>query len=463
MPTAVALYLRMSEDRSGDGLGVERQRADCRAYAARRGWTVAEEYIDNDVSASSGKIRPSYKRMLADVEARRVDGVVAWDLDRLHRRPTELEAFISLADSRGLALGTVGGEVDLGTAAGRLHARIMGSVARHEIEHKSERQTLAARQAAQLGKPTGGPRPFGYRAGGMALDDREAPAVRRAYADLLAGVSLREVGRQWDAAGLMTSRNGTWTGTQVKAVLLRARNAGLRTYRGEVVGPAQWAGIVDEPTWRAAVALLSEPGRRSSPGFAVRWLMSALARCGTCGDVVTSAGTASIRRDGDRRIVYRCKTRKHVARHAQPVDDLVTELVIARLSRPDAAGLLIDKDRPDASSLVTEAAEIRRRLDELAAAYAEGAIDLGQLTTASDSLRTRLRSTEARQASSRRAPILAGVADAADVRAAWEALPFERKRAVIDLLMVVTVEPVPTQGARVFDPSLIRIDWKVST
>ncbi len=462
MPSAVALYLRMSEDRTGEGLGVDRQRAECAAYAERRGWTVAGEYVDNDVSATSSKARPAYRRMLAAVEAGTVDGIIAWDLDRLHRRPTELEAFIGLADRHALALGTIGGDVDLGTAAGRLHARIMGSVARHEIEHKSERQVVAARQAASLGKATGGPRPFGYAVGGMTLDDRETTEVRRAYADVLAGVSLREVARRWNGAGLVTSRQGTWGATQVRAVLLRARNAGLRTYRGEVVGLAQWPGIVDEPTWRAAVALIGDPSRKTSPGFATRWLLSALARCGVCGATVSSAGTARIRRDGERRTVYRCRTRQHVARDARPVDDLVTRVVLARLSQPDASGLLADRDAPDATALVTEAGTIRGRLDEVAAAYAAGALDLGQLTTASDALRARLRAVQARQGSSRRVPVLGALVGAEDVRRVWDALPFERQRAVVDLLVQVTIDPVTEQGPRVFDPSLVRIGWRTA-
>lgn len=460
MPTAVALYLRMSQDRNGEGLGVERQRADCRAYAERRGWQLAEEYVDNDVSASSGKVRPAYRRMLADVEAGAVDGVIAWDLDRLHRRPTELEAFIALADVHQLALGTVGGDVDLGTAGGRLHARIMGGVARHEIEHKSERQTAAARQAAGLGKPTGGPRPFGYSAGGMTLDPDESAALRSAYADLLAGMSLREVARRWDAAGLSTSRGGPWGATQVRAVLLRARNAGLRTYRGDVVGPALWPPVVDEPTWRATVALIGDPARRTSPGFATRWLLSGLARCGVCGLTVSSAGTASNGGGRRRGTVYRCRTRKHVARSAVDVDDLVSRVVVARLARADAVALLDDPDQPDAGALVAEAAEVRGRLDGLAGAYAAGDVDLAQLRTASDALRSRLRGVEARQGTSRRVPVLAGLVGAPDVRAAWDALPFDRQRAVIDLLVEVTIEPVVEQGPRVFDPRLVRIDWR---
>ncbi len=71
--------------------------------------------------------------------------------DRLHRRPVELEEFIALADQHGTALATVSGELDLGTPAGRLVARLLGAVARNEVEQKGARQKRANLQAAQPG------------------------------------------------------------------------------------------------------------------------------------------------------------------------------------------------------------------------------------------------------------------------------------------------------------------------
>ena len=50
-PIRAAIYARISRDVTGEGLGVERQLADCRALASERGWAVAEEYVDNDISA----------------------------------------------------------------------------------------------------------------------------------------------------------------------------------------------------------------------------------------------------------------------------------------------------------------------------------------------------------------------------------------------------------------------------
>lgn len=63
------IYARISSDREGDNLAIVRQLADCERLAERRGWTVAEKYVDSDISAYSGKRRPEYLRMLDDIEA----------------------------------------------------------------------------------------------------------------------------------------------------------------------------------------------------------------------------------------------------------------------------------------------------------------------------------------------------------------------------------------------------------
>jgi len=61
------VYARISSDRDGDHLGVTRQVEDCERLVARKGWGVAERYVDDDVSAYKGRVRPAYKRMLDDL------------------------------------------------------------------------------------------------------------------------------------------------------------------------------------------------------------------------------------------------------------------------------------------------------------------------------------------------------------------------------------------------------------
>lgn len=85
------MYARISSDQDGTALGVNRQLEDCRRLAGDLGWPVGEEYVDNDVSAFSGKRRPGYEQMLADIADGSRDAVIVYHADRLTRRPIELE------------------------------------------------------------------------------------------------------------------------------------------------------------------------------------------------------------------------------------------------------------------------------------------------------------------------------------------------------------------------------------
>jgi DNA invertase Pin-like site-specific DNA recombinase len=236
-----ALYLRQSQDTTGQGVAIERQRTECEAYAQAHGITLGREYVDNDRSATSG-VRPEYQRLLVDVEAGRVTGVLAWDLDRLHRQPRELEAFIDLADTRHIRLATVTGEADLSTDTGRLYARLKGAVARHEQEHKAARQMARNRQLATAGDLQPKERPFGWRRtfeGSRPvfneLDPREAPAIRAAVDALLSGSSALSVYKAWNARALLTTKGNLWDNDKFRKMLLRERNAGLLTYNGATV------------------------------------------------------------------------------------------------------------------------------------------------------------------------------------------------------------------------------------
>ena len=107
----VAEVTRISDDRRGAEAGVTRQREDCLALVADRGWTfvrdrAAEVLSDNDISAYSGKTRPAHLRLLEAISEGRVDVVVAWHPDRLYRSPRQLEDFITLLERTGTTVHT---------------------------------------------------------------------------------------------------------------------------------------------------------------------------------------------------------------------------------------------------------------------------------------------------------------------------------------------------------------------
>lgn len=461
MTTRCAIYTRISRDAVGAGLGVDRQEQDCRELAERLGWRVAAVHRDNDLSAYSGRTRPGYRALLAAVEGGSVDAVVAWHQDRLHRSPAELEEYIRLCEPRSVPTATVrAGELDLTTAAGRMTARIVGAVARHESEQKAERMRRQRQQAQAQGRWIGGARPFGYEADGVTPHPVEGPAVTDAVRRVLAGESLGSIVRQWNADGPLTSTGGRWTTTTLAQVLERPRNAGLvgdrpKGGRLRIVGPASWPALVSEDEWRAFVALRRDPARRTHAGRTSRKLLgSGLYRCGKCGAVLRSGGHGSTGRDR-----YGCQgTPSCLRRAAEPIDDVVRRAV-AELLRRD--GVTIATERPDLAPVRSRLDALRVRQEEIASAFAGLELTGPQFRSANARLNDEIQQLEAQLATAAGSDALsalaAGATSAAD---AFLAADLDRQRAVVDLLATVRVMPLP-RGQR-FDPATVRIDWRAA-
>lgn len=465
MTKRVAVYLRQSQDRGGNEYGISRQREDVLRLVQGRGWTVAGEYVDNDTSATARKPRPAFEDMMAAVDRGDVDVIAARHVDRLVRRLGDLEAVLERCEAHGVAVVTASDGVDTSTDAGRLVVRILAAVAQGEVERKSARQRSAVAQAAAQGRYVGGRRAFGYEADGVTIRDDEAAAVKAGYEAVLAGESVATIARAWDAAGFTTPQGSRWERSAVRDVLLNARNAGLRRHRPEgshreyrrdpasfVVGRAVWDPIVPEETWRAVVAILTDPGRRKGTPGAVA-LLTGVGRCGVCG--------ATVHAGGARRNVraYRCSAAAHMQRMADPVDEYVEAVMVARLSQPDALAVFAPTVEADTRDLSAEADVLRRRLEDLAVDYADGIMTRQQFRTANERARSRLAELEAEIAAAGASDVIAPLVSSGDVAAAWSELSTARRRSVIETLAEVTLYS-PGRGRRTFDPRTVGIVWR---
>lgn len=463
-----AIYCRISNDREGRELGVERQQQDGRELAGRAGAVVVAVYIDNDISAStrSKKPRPRYKQMLADAASGHFEIIIAYTSSRLTRRPREHEDLIELAETRGIEFLYVRSpSFDLNTSAGRRVARILAANDAGEAEDAQERIQRQKRQAAELGEWKGGRRPFGYEADGQTVRASEAKLVLDASHTILAGGSINGLVKSFNAQGIKTSAGGRWDGQGVRRTLMRPRNAGLMEHQGEVIGKASWPAIVPEPVWRGVCAVLDDPSRRTTPGPARAWTGSGLYRC-CCGAGVYVHSAGSSRKGSHPS--YTCTVSKHMTRKAEEVDLFVAEAMIERLSRADARDLLVEDSGDDLADAVAGEKDLRAQLNDLAALFARREIDAEQLATASRPLRQELEEAKSRVAAASRTSVLVDVVEADDVGRFWrEVMDLDWRRAVIDRLCVVELWQASKgrpkgwrPGESYFDPSSVKIYWK---
>jgi len=468
-----AIYCRISQDRAGAGLGVTRQEDDCRALCERRGWEVTEVYADNDVSAYSGKARPAWQRLIRDVQAGSVGAVVGWHVDRLTRSPRELEDVIDLADKHGLELATVTGEVDLSNPTGRLVARMLGAAARHEAEHKAERQKRQRRQAAEAGRVAGGgKRPFGYADDRVTVVDAEATAIRACAARVLSGESLASICRALADRGITTTGGKKWLPTTIRHLLASARISGRRehiprangqTVRpliGEIVADAVWPAIIAPTDSDRLRALLTDPDRlKYSAANGRRYLLTGILRCGLC-----TGGMVGRPKSGTPRYVCPNTPGGHtcgkMATVAERTDEHIIDMILTALDSPVMAQRLREQ-QPDTSGLDEEVRAGETRLEELAEAWAAGEITRKEWMAARsllDQRTARARAQLVRRDS--RAPLRAFVGTYDEMLARWQKMNVSQQRAIVGaVLRSVTV--APADRAKRWDPDRFQPEWIV--
>ncbi|MFG2636865.1 recombinase family protein [Streptomyces sp. NPDC048362] len=461
-PQLACIYCRMSEDREGGGLGIDRQREDCEKLAQQLGLTIVRVYADNDLSAYSGKPRPDYQRMLDAIRNGTHGAVIAWHTDRLHRSPRELEEYIDVCEPRSVQTRTVkAGALDLTTATGRMIARQLGVQARYEVERMIERQRRARDQKVQRGEWSGGPRPYGWKADGITPVPEEIAVIQEVTEAVLAGASIRSLAISLNDRGLLTSTGAQWDGGTLARMLKRPRNAGILQHRGEEAGPAQWDAAVGEPAWRSLRAVLDDPSRIPTASNVRKYLGSGLYLCGVCGRHLTS-----FTHGNGRPMKYACRKNGCVMRDLVKLDKWVQAHLLQRLQEPDAADLFA---APEASEAVdvrqaqTDLRAARESLDQLAISFGAGEIDMQEWRVARESARSRKAKAEAILSTAVAVSPLADLLGVPDVEDAWRQRDLPQRRAAIDFAMTVHVLPARSgrqRGGAYWDPDGVRIEWK---
>jgi DNA invertase Pin-like site-specific DNA recombinase len=467
------VYLRKStaDPRArGDSRSVTEQRAEVTAWAAREGWVIVGEEVDDGVSASRhgrGQ-RTGWEAVKTRLAAGGIDLLCTWEASRAQRDLAAYAELRTLCAALGVRWAYSGQVYDLSERGDRFRTGLDALVAEDESERTRERVLRAVNANAAAGRPHGR-RLFGYRRlydpatgalVGQEPHEDEAPLVAEIVDRVARGDSLRGLAHELNERGLTTSTGSPWTASTVRRTARNLAFAGLRVHLDEV-HPGDWPAIVPEHLVRAARARTDGNERsRRMPSSAPVHLLSGLARCGICGD--------KLFRGHDRNgvHVYQCRRRDYVTPEGQrlgighltvrkdPVDLLVTEAVAAWLDHDQADGLIAAAMNGGDNPAALETASLRQRLDDAAEAYAAGRLTLATLAKVEADLLPAIAEAEAR---ARRVALSPAVADA--LGHDFRSLPLAQQREVIASLVTVTVNK--GTRTRTFDPERVFLRFNV--
>ncbi|MFG1351361.1 recombinase family protein [Xanthobacter autotrophicus] len=269
-----AIYTRKSSE---EGLeqsfnSLDAQREACEAYVASQkaeGWIVLPRMYDDGGFSGGTMERPALRQLLADVEAKLIDTVVVYKVDRLTRALGDFAKIVEVFDGAGVSFVSVTQSFNTTSSMGRLTLNMLLSFAQFEREVTGERirDKIAASKAK--GMWMGGRPPLGYEVRDRKLEivEVEAQTVRHIFGRYAELWSVLELGEELAAAGITAKRHVSATGNVTGGGQL-GRGALYhllqnRLYRGEIshkemIYPGQHEAIVDEVLWEKVQAVLTE-------------------------------------------------------------------------------------------------------------------------------------------------------------------------------------------------------------
>ncbi|MER7968669.1 recombinase family protein [Streptomyces sp. NPDC096080] len=477
MARKVGIYTRISRDDEGDSLGVARQQQDCERLADLRSWQAVKVYEDNDVSAfKRNVVRDEFELMLKDLRAGLIDGIVAYDLDRLARQPRDLERLIDIFDDRPkLEFATVTNDVNLGTPDGRTMARIMVAFANKSSHDASRRIKRKHLELAQQGRDSGGPAPYGWcKDDRSKVDPDAARAIREAQRDILAGVRIGTIRTRWQEQGLGNPRAGTkrMAHHHVEHILTSPRLVGYRTYHGEILTgdegepiKGEWEPINSLEEWEAVRAAVTErKQQRAGKSLARKYLLSGIARCGLCKTKIRGQVNPRWKPDSKAaKFSYQCSVVNggcgKVGRTGEPVDKLIAELVLEEQREKAAArGTPVEQRWPREADLEAVQADISQLL-EAEKSKQITVSTLLQLLPAKEKERDELKLERARFYKDQKQAEAQEAAGDMSLPEFFD-LPVERQQEIVlHSLSAVIIHPAG-RGRRIFDPALIDPIWR---
>lgn len=484
-------YLRVSLDRDGEGTSPRQQHEENLAAVERRDWRLhPEPYEDPGISASrySKRRRKGFEALLVDLESGDfgADVLVLWESSRGSRRVSEWVTLIEICEEAGVSflVTTHGRTYDPANPRDRRSLLEDAVDSEYESAKTSERIRRHVRAHAKNGG-IHGKNMYGYRrvyerlpsgrqrAVAIEKHPEQAPVVEEAARRFLAGDSMYSIAKDFNRRGIPPRRKAFkghrqklgWTMEAISQMLRMQSYAGRRvhtdTATGEVsVYKANWPALIEPEAFDEIQAKMAQ-ARRGDRDWTAVHLLSGIATCGECGALMRvgkqNAGSRKDRKTGEKLprpeegwpfyLTYICqgapgRTGFHVAMKMDHLDQVVTELVLAKVSQPDflaevgQRGTGVDDQRKALIDLIASKRAYLDEVAELAAQTRDAAMLAGQRAIVLPEIEAAQKELESLAGTD---PTVTTLAGADDVVGAWDAMELGAKRRVIKALLTPVV------------------------
>jgi site-specific DNA recombinase len=423
--------------------------------------------------------RPEFENALLDLKAGRIDGIIAWKVDRLTRRRSQVRKLLTLLEESGSRLATVVEGIDTADPAKReiteIALAIYAGSAESESEAIGERVSLMHLDRARKGlvQPSS-VRPYGHTVDWQALVPAEVKTLHEASERLFQGEASFSIAADFTARAIPKPSGKThWNSNVLRRMLLSPRMVAKREYGGQLFDLEGVPSVFDQETWERLCGVLARRSVRSGP--VETHLLSSIGRCGLCGRTLAyhTAGRMSSP-------AYVCRPRfegdaacRKISVSAPHAEQRITVLVVEFLADKERVTKLLRRAAgPELDAIQDRIAELGDSLHALAEALnpppGVPRMPLATYYEQAAIIEAERRELHKRMGVTRDAALLAEVLNFEDAAHEWETRSLHWKRTILKLITErIVIEPrgklLPKDDPRFrpgfngFDPERVQI------
>jgi site-specific DNA recombinase len=263
-----AVYTRKSTE---EGLEMEfnsldAQREACEAYVASQkaeGWVLVPDRYDDGGFSGGTLERPALKRLMADIEARRVDVVVVYKIDRLSRSLMDFTRLVEVFDRNAVTFVSVTQSFNTTTSMGRLTLNILLSFAQFEREVTGERIRDKFAASRKKGMWMGGWAPLGYdiRDRKLIVNKAEAAHIRFIFERFARVGSVTKLIPILATEGIKAKSGKPVDKGYLYRIITNPVYVGEARHKGTSY-PGEHKALIDRALWRRVQDILKESPRK---------------------------------------------------------------------------------------------------------------------------------------------------------------------------------------------------------
>ena len=374
------LYMRVStEDQAREGFSLPEQKERLEAFCKFKGYEIVDYYEDAGISAKTGNHRPEFERLKNDINAKRINTIVALKLDRITRSIYDWENLMTFLDENNAYLDCVNDEINTTSANGKMISRLLMSVSQNEIERTSERTKIGLAGAIKNGHiPHIAPLGYKHEDRKLVIDYSTKDVIVRIFDLYYNGLSYKKISNLFNEEKVLGKDN--WRDSTIVNILqneiykgdfVHGKRTNHPTFYEDVVEP-----IISKEMWEDCQVQKKKNSRAFKRTLTYLYLQKL--KCPKCGRIL--GGKATTKKNGKSYYYYYCNDCK-IEFKEKLINDYFTQFIAELIEYDEVVNqfflpMIKQKFDEPKEQLEKEINNQKNKLERIKKAYINGVFEL---------------------------------------------------------------------------------------